>query len=420
MKKKFLILLLCILLVGGIILFIVSKNISDKKREEKRVETQIEEKIKDIKSYYNTYAKTNKETNLFKLDNNEYIEFGMVNENVNLTLEDSDIDENTKYFHIKDLDLYVLYSDVSKIDEYTKSDRYKNYIYFNENIKTNNETVFYDFNDNYMYKINDSFDFKVLVEDDNRYGVVYNDELLFVHSDDVENIYVNDNNYSNKNRIKVLTYHLIYNPEVRECGEAICQSLDQLESHLKYIRDNDYFTLKLDELEMYLDGKINIPQKSIVITIDDGTVFDLGAIGLLEKYRVNATLFVITSWVNTDSFKSEYLDLESHTDNMHNQYECPGYGNQGGGILCLPEEQVLLDLHTSQEKLGGSKYFAYPFFDFNDRAIRLLKEAGFHMAFIGQYDTDGYSFPKVTDKFKVRRTTIFSDTTVDDLIYYLQ
>ena len=170
---------------------------------------------------------------------------------------------------------------------------------------------------------------------------------------------------------------------------------------------------------MYLDGSLKIPEKSAVLTIDDGTIFDPYALDLLDVYKVNATIFVITSWVDPNNLKSNYMDVESHTDNMHNQYECKGYGSQGGGILCLPEEQVLSDLKTSQDKMGGSKYFAYPFFDFNERAITLLKKAGFTMAFIGQYSTDGRAYPNKTDKFKVPRKTIFSSTTLAEFISYL-
>ena len=217
-----------------------------------------------------------------------------------------------------------------------------------------------------------------------------------------------------------MTYHFLYDSEKETCDQSICQSLNQFESHLKYIKENDYFTLKLNELELYMDGKLQIPEKSIVLTIDDGTIFNTDAIKLLEEYNANATLFVITGWVPVTHLQSSNLDLESHTDKMHNQYECKGYGNQGGGILCLDEEYVLEDLKTSQEKLGGSKYFAYPFFDFNDRAISLLKKAGFKLAFIGQYDTDGYSYPGVTDNFKIRRTTIFSDTSIEEFKSYLR
>ena len=182
------------------------------------------------------------------------------------------------------------------------------------------------------------------------------------------------------------------------------------------MRENNYFTLTLPELEMYMDGKIQIPQKSIVLTIDDGTIFNFKALDLLEKYKINAAIFLITSWVSPEYFKSDYLELESHTHNMHNQYECPGYGLQGGGLLCLPEDKIKADLKKSQEVLGGSKYLAYPFFDHSAYAIRMLKESGFTMAFIGEWDSKGYSTPGVTDKYKMRRLTMFSDVTLNDFI----
>ena len=82
----------------------------------------------------------------------------------------------------------------------------------------------------------------------------------------------------------------------------------------------------------------------------------------------------------------------------------------------MPEEKIKEDLKTSQEILGGSKYLAYPFFDVNEYAIRMLKESGFTMAFIGEWDSKGYSTPLVTDKYRMRRLTVFSDVTLNEFI----
>ena len=356
---------------------------------------------------------------MYKKEKDKYVKKGEINKNVRLTLSDSN-NSKSKYYLIDGLDYYVYYKDIKSTLEFSIDGRYKNYIAFNKNIKTKNPTVIYDENDNYIYSIDESFDFKVLVIENDKYGVEFNNQLVYIYNDSVENVYDQNNGESNKDKIRTLNYHFIYNPQKKECNEDICHTLEQFESELKYLNENNYFTMKLNELEMYLDGKINIPEKSIVLTIDDGTVFDLEAISLLEKYKVNLTMFVITSFVgNIGDLKSDYLDLESHTHNMHNQYECPGYGMQGGGILCLPEEQVLNDLKTSQDILGGSKYFAYPFFDFNNRAIELLKDAGFKLAFIGQYDTEGYSYKEKTDHYKLRRMGIFSNTDLNEFISYL-
>lgn len=418
MKKK---VIICSLIIIFVISISVGLIIINHQNKIEKMEKGQELLLKEIKSHYNEFVKTNKETILYKKENNKYIEYGKINKDVSIILGETKLSLDTKYFHIKDLNLYIKYEDVDVIEKYTKNNRYESYIYFNNNITTKEKTSFYDIDNKFLYTINESFDFKVLIKDTDRYGVVYNDELLFVKHEDVEKIYDNNNtDLKNKNKIKTLTYHFLYNPETYDCDQSICQTLEQFESHLKYLKENNYLTLKLNELEMYMDGKLQIPQNSIVLTIDDGTIFDTDAIKLLEKYDLNATLFVITSWVGTEHLQSKNLDLESHTHNMHNQYECKGYGSQGGGILCLDEEYVLEDLKTSQEKLGGSKYFAYPFFDFNDRAISLLKQAGFKLAFIGQYDTDGYSYPGVTDNFKLRRTTIFSDTSMEEFISYLK
>ena len=418
MKKKILIIILVLSLL--VISAVICTNILVKGKNTNRTDSDAA-LVNEIKSHYNEYVKTNNESILYKYQNGEYIAYGKINKDICVSLESQDISKDTKYFHLKDFDLYIDYkyvfpSELEKLDS-----RYKNYILFNYNIITKSGTSFYSFNDDFLFSINDSFEFQVYVMDDERYGVEYLGNLYYIHKTDVEELLEHHNtDEKNKKRIRTLTYHFIYDENSDTCDQEICQSLTQFESHLNYIKENNYFTLKLNELEMYLDGKIQIPEKSIVLTIDDGTVLNLKALELLEKYEANATLFVITGWVDPNSFKSEYLDLESHTDSMHNQYECPGYGLQGGGILCLPEEKVLSDLKLSQDKLGGSVYFSYPFFDFNDRAIKLLKEAGFHMAFIGQYDTEGYSYPGVTDKYKVRRMTIFSSTNLNDFEELLQ
>lgn len=407
MKKKFFVFIIVLILVIVLVVFIQKKN------EEKKTK----ELVKNITEHYNKYVKTNKDSKLYNLENKKYIEYGTISKGANIVLEDTKIDKNAKYFKIEGLDLYIGYSDVDKTDEFTYNDRYKKYIPFNSNIKTKSTTSFYDEDNNLVYSINKSYDFEIIVKDTERKGIEFNNQLLYVKDSDIESTYEHHNtDLSNKKNIRTITYHFFYKPELESCNSSICVSVSTFEQHLKYISDNGYLTLRLPELELYMDGKIQIPEKSTVLTIDDGTIVNLDAIKLLDKYETHATMFLITSVVPVDYFVSDYLDLESHTDNMHNQYECPGYGLQGGGILCLSEDYILNDLRTSQEKLGGSKYLAYPFFDWNDRAIRLLKEAGFQMAFVGAAGADGVSTPGVTDKYKIKRKTMFSDVDMNEFI----
>ena len=243
------------LVISFVVAFLIFTYIKDNIHKSKNNNSS---KTKEIVEKYSKYVTVVKETELYKKDDNKYNKAGKINKDVKIILSDSN-NSNTKYYKIDGIDYYINSKDVKAVGEFEIDSRYKNYIPFNKNIKTSNTTVFYDENDNYIYQVDESIDFKVLVMDTDKYGVEYNNRLVYIHSDSVESIYDNDNGETNKDKIRTLTYHFIYNPEKSECKEDICHTLEQFESELKYLNENDYFTMKLNELEMYLDGNINIP-----------------------------------------------------------------------------------------------------------------------------------------------------------------
>lgn len=380
-----------------------------------------EEIVNIIKSHYQENVITNKEAKLYDLEGNP---IGKINTSVLLVLENIEIDENTKYFKIKDFeDTYIKYEDVDKAKEkITYDERYQKYIPFNQNIKTKNKVSFYDKSGNYLYTINKSYDFAVIIKDTDYYGIEFANQLLYIKNEDIEKIYDNHNtDLSNSNGIAVLNYHFFYDendPEdAKGCNEAICHSKSQFKTHLDYFKENNIFTVTMDELEMYMDGKLQLP-KSLLITIDDGGRTKIG-IDMLTEYKMNATIFLITSWFDPSTYyKTEYIELHSHTHNMHNGGKCPG--GQGAEIKCLPKETVLEDLTTSRNLLNNAKAFCYPFYEYNDYAINILKEAGFTMAFIGEVPTSyGYKLAEVgSNKFKIPRFVIMTHTTIKDIDKY--
>lgn len=410
-------------LVVSVVLFFVSKEIELQKQEKLQEELRYQEEqrritlLTDIQDSYNQYVKTTKETKLYALNNGVYEEAGLVGANVELSLESMSLTYQTEYFLCKGLNLYVYYEDVEKIDNLSKEDDvYKNYVVFNYNAVTTDITSFYDDN-GLVYQINEGVSLPVIIKDTDKYYVEYNGRLLYLKKEDAKLVKSNNTTESVRSNIRTLTYHTIYNVETQKCtNTVICHSIEQFDTHMKYLSDNNYFTLRMEDLELFLDNKIRIPKKSIVITLDDGGYFK-NAVEIVEKYKVYATYFIITSRYDVSKVNSTYMNFESHTDNLHNNWKCSG-GNQGGQLLCEDSDKILEDLKTSQEKLGGASAFAYPFFDFNDRAMELLKKAGFTMAFIGQYDSDGYSTPN-TNKLLLRRKTIFSTDSIDTFISYL-
>ena len=373
--------------------------------------------VKKITSHYNEYVKTNDEVKIYDKNGNET---GLIGKDVELNLDEIEITSDTKYFKIKDFDdeYYVKYQDVDKIDALTLySSRYKSYILFNENIVTNDKTSFYDENNNLVYTFNKSFDLPIIIKDDNRYGIEFNNRLLYVKKDEIKETKENNNTeLKNANGVPVLNYHFAYEDDDKTCNQVICHSASQLKEHFSYIKDNNFFTPTMKELEMYIDKKLQLPQKSVVITFDDGWRADV-ARKYVDEYKINATLFLITSWYDKEQFESEYFEIHSHGDNIHNGGLCSG--GQGGEIKCMDHDKLLTDLKTSREKLDGSTVFCYPFYEYNDYSIKVLKEAGFTMAFAGEYAGGKTKVTPGIDKFRLPRWVIVNYTTKKQFISYV-
>lgn len=381
----------------------------DKNRKE---ENKRQEKISLIKSHYNKYVKIDHEVNLY--DDKENV-IGSV-KNIELELKDIEIDENTKYFYSDTIDAYVKYEDVVKIDSLTKEDNYwKNYIPFNKEVILIKGKKLY-INDNSFYQFNlKEIKFNPIIIDGEKYYFEYLGHLVYVNKSDIEKEIETSYSAEIASSIAVLNYHYIVNKdagELKECVQSICITDTQYEEELKYLKDNGYYTATMKDTELFLTGKVNLPKKTVVITIDDGW-YVARNITLLEKYEMHGTLFLIGNLAQPDAYKSDYLEIHSHGWNIHNIGECPG--NLGGAILCKDKQYLLDDLKKSRDSLNNTTYFCYPFYEYNERAIEILKEAGFTMAFKG----GRVKAKPGVNLFKVPRYSITNSDTLKDFISYI-
>lgn len=221
-------------------------------------------------------------------------------------------------------------------------------------------------------------------------------------------------------KVAVLNYHFFYDDTIGEvCDDGNCIKTRDFKTQLNYLKDNNYKTLTMKEFRDWMYGEIEIPEKSVLITIDDGA---LGTgthngnklIPILEEYKMHATLFLITGWWSIDNYRSEYLDIESHSNDMHTERFCDGV-TRGAKILCLSREEVLNDLKASISITNSKLAFCFPFYAYDNNSINLLKEAGFDLAFIG----GGYKATRQTDKYHIPRYQIKQSTTLDTFINYI-
>lgn len=182
----------------------------------------------------------------------------------------------------------------------------------------------------------------------------------------------------NQKGIPVLMYHSI--GYVKDNG--LVMTPEKFRIQIKYIKDNGYKTLTLDELHALFKENKPIPKKSVIITLDDGYSDNYKyAYPILKEYGAKATIFVITKTIdkNTNYLNSKQIkelqangiDIESHT-----------VGHEE--LINLTYEKQLKTLKESKLELENLlnksvNYIAYPYGKYNNDTIKAAKEAGYLM-----------------------------------------
>ena len=213
---------------------------------------------------------------------------------------------------------------------------------------------------------------------------------------------------TSKRGLPVLMYHFFYDASKGENGaDNNWMEVSAFEAQMKYLVDNKYYFPSWSEVEAYVNGTKTLPAKSVVVTIDDGDAsFIKYAIPIIEKYNVKATSFVVTAW-NGDwlpkSYKSSHLNFQSHSHDMHRSG-----ANGKGRFVNLSYKEALNDVTKSKNIIGNCTVFCYPFGHYNDNAIKVLKDAGYKLAFT----TKGGRVYPGQNKFALPRVRISKGITM--------
>ena len=222
----------------------------------------------------------------------------------------------------------------------------------------------------------------------------------------------------NEHGVPVLMYHYVYTDSdiPDELNDNWILDSD-LEEQLKYLTENEYYFPSMSELRAYIDRRISLPEKSVILTFDDAQLglYDYG-VPLLEKYKVPAISFVIgkeegapDGLTKIKERTSRYLVYESHSYDMH---KGGGYEGHGGIISAMEIDEIEEDLRKGIELTGSSDAFAYPFGDVTDYAQRAIRNVAIKCAFTTEYG----SVQVGSDYTVLPRIRVLGDTGLDGFL----
>ena len=190
--------------------------------------------------------------------------------------------------------------------------------------------------------------------------------------------------------VPVMMYHFFYDADVEGPTKGTnSHSIQSVRDQLQYLWENGYVTLTMDELYEWLNGRIELPRRCILLTSDDGqdNFFELLQ-PELHRYGFVATSFVITGYRKhiPEKLLLPNIELHCHTHDMHKgMVTSGGVPDNRGMMQGVSVEEGVKDLSKCVEILHGSQYFAYPYGTYGGHSKEILRQTGFRLAFTTQY-----------------------------------
>lgn len=190
----------------------------------------------------------------------------------------------------------------------------------------------------------------------------------------------------NRKQIPILCYHQIrpYKPDDSPTAKPYIVPPTVFKDQMKALHDSGYQTILPDQLRNYLLSGEELPEKSVLISFDDGCdeQFDVTK-EVLDPYKMKAAYFIMTVAINRPNYmKADQIKALSdagHSIGLHTWDHNNVKKYQGEDWVKQIEKPK-----AALEKIIGKpvEHFAYPFGLWNPEAIPQLKTRGMKSAFI--------------------------------------
>jgi len=185
-------------------------------------------------------------------------------------------------------------------------------------------------------------------------------------------------------KVFVLMYHHIQPaPEATEKGQNnLSVTPENLRKHLDYLQAKGYSVIAVAALADFFEKGITLPQKSVILTFDDGyRDFYSYALPLLKEFAFPATVFLPTGLVGNADYLTWQMISEVKANNVYFANHTWSHRSLGESVAVLEKEIKTADSQLAEKGLNTTKVFAYPYGKVTGKAKEVLAENGYKLAF---------------------------------------
>lgn len=225
--------------------------------------------------------------------------------------------------------------------------------------------------------------------------------------------------------LPILCYHqFTSNAETAHRLEVTARDF---EKQIAYLVANDFQILSFADVTEIMRSGRPIPEKAVVITIDDGyrSIYDV-AWPILKKYNAKATLFIYTDFVGAgtalkwdqlrDMAASGLIEIESHAKSHSSLSQLPDDKNQAAYTARVVQEISGSDAVFVRRLGKKPTHLSYPYGNSSAIAENVAKQQGYDLAAtVTRGDNAVFSNP-----YLLHRTMIYADHDIEKFAEFVR
>ncbi|WP_026882482.1 polysaccharide deacetylase family protein [Clostridium akagii] len=218
---------------------------------------------------------------------------------------------------------------------------------------------------------------------------------------------------NNDQGVPIVMYHSVDDNQSAILSSGLRITKENFASQMKYLKDNDFHTLTMDEINDFLINNKPIPQKSVALTFDDGYEDNYSNVyPILKSYGFKATVFVVVKSIGENS---NFLTASQLNEMQQNGMDIESGTDENVKLADLTSDNQLASLKESKTKLEELlnkkvNYVSYPFGSYNSQTLEDVKNAGYALGL----SRDGKWTYKTDGQFKLSRVFIGPTHTESD------
>lgn len=223
--------------------------------------------------------------------------------------------------------------------------------------------------------------------------------------------------------VPILLYHNIAE-QYNDADNLLHITPERFNEHMQALNNAGYTAISYNDYKNYVNGILEIPEKSIIIAFDDGYMSNYTyAFPILKKFGMKAAIFIVTGSVNNDKtvyphfgyaeakemLDSGLIEIGSHT-HSHRSFKELSYEET---VAEIRKSKYLIE----QNLKINCTLLAYPYGFDNEWTKNEAIKAGYEIVnMVGDKGTNRRS----DGLYELKRLTVSGHLTADELIEMIE